>query len=140
MSERTSVASTVLVIEDDYSTIQMLKAALEPCSFIIITARQVQEGIEVARERKPDAIILDLYMAGMDGGQICRAIREFSHAPILVLSAMNKPGAVAQALDEGADDYLIKPISTGVLIAHLNNLIRRVHGEFVAFSGSGKPL
>jgi two-component system KDP operon response regulator KdpE len=92
---------------------------------------QVLEGIDVAREHKPDVIVLDLYMTGQDGGRVCRTIREFTQVPILVLSAMNKPGAVAQALNEGADDYLIKPVPAGVLVAHLNNLIRRSHAESI---------
>jgi len=76
----------------------------------------------------------------LSGGQICRAIREFTRVPILVLTAMTKPGAVAQALNEGADDYLIKPVSAGVLVAHLNNLIRRAHGENGARAVSVNPL
>lgn len=140
MSRRTSVSSTVLVIDNDVSTTQMLKTTLEAYSFNVITAHQVQEGIEVAREWRPDVIVLDLYMAGLDGRQICRAIREFTQVPILALSAINRPGVVAQALDDGADDYLIKPISTGVLVAHLNNLIRRANGEYAPRSASLNPL
>jgi len=77
----------------------------------------------------PDVIILDLFMPGLDGWQVCKSIREYSQVPILVLSAINKPGTVAKALDEGADDYLIKPVPSGVLVAHLNNLIRRARAE-----------
>jgi two-component system KDP operon response regulator KdpE len=109
----------------------MLKAILEPRAFNVMTAHQVQEGIDIARENRPDVIVLDLYMSGPDGGKICRTIREFTKVPILVTSAMNKPGAVAQALNEGADDYLIKPVPAGVLVAHLNNLIRRAHTESI---------
>jgi two-component system KDP operon response regulator KdpE len=132
--------STVLVIDDDTAAIQMLKETLESYSFKVITAQIVQEGIEVARECKPDVIVIDLFMTGLSGEQICRAIREFTRVPILVLSAMTKPGAVAQALNEGADDYLIKPVSAGVLVAHLNNLIRRAHGENGAQAVSVNPL
>jgi PleD family two-component response regulator len=60
--------------------------------------------------------------------------------PILVLSALNKPGAVAQALDEGADDYLIKPVPSGVLVAHLKNLIRRARVEREASAARVDPL
>ena len=73
-------------------------------------------------------------MPEKDGWQICRDIRSFSTTPILILSVLNNPDAVAQALDEGADDYLIKPVPSGVLIAHLKNLIRRSRGEQVAIS------
>lgn len=140
MARITSMPSTVLVIDDDTAAIQMLKETLESYSFKVITAQIVQEGIEVARECKPDVIVIDLFMTGLSGEQICRAIREFTRVPILVLSAMTKPGAVAQALNEGADDYLIKPVSAGVLVAHLNNLIRRAHGENGAQAVSVNPL
>jgi two-component system KDP operon response regulator KdpE len=73
-------------------------------------------------------------MDGTDGWHVCRSIREFSQTPILVLSVLNKPDAVAKALDEGADDYLIKPVPSGVLIAHLKNLIRRSRAESKAMS------
>ncbi len=65
-------------------------------------------------------------MPEMDGWQVCRSIRAISQAPILVLSAINKPGLITRVLDEGADDYLIKPVSSNVLLAHLNNLARRI--------------
>jgi two-component system response regulator ResD len=73
----------------------------------------------------PDVIILDLMMPGMDGWQVCSQIRTFSSVPILILSALHSPGLVASALDAGADDYLVKPVPSGVLIAHLNKLTRR---------------
>jgi DNA-binding response OmpR family regulator len=140
MSIRTSVSSTVLVIDKDVSITQMLRATLETRSFKVLTAHQVQEGLDIAREWKPDVIIFDLYMEEVDGKQVCSAIREFTHVPILALSAINKPGVVAQALDDGVDDYLIKPISTGVLVAHLNNLIRRANGKYASRTAPLNPL
>jgi two-component system KDP operon response regulator KdpE len=64
-------------------------------------------------------------MPGMDGWQVCAQVRSFSAVPILILSALDSPGMVASALDAGADDYLVKPVPVGVLIAHLNTLTRR---------------
>jgi len=121
--------TSVLVIDDDVAMTEMLKAILEPKAFEVMTAKTAEEGISAAKIRNPDVVVLDLYMQEVDGWQVCRSIRQFSKVPILVLSALNKPGAVAQALDEGADDYLIKPVPSGVLIAHLKNLIRRSRAE-----------
>jgi DNA-binding response OmpR family regulator len=118
-----------LIIDDDAAMTEMLKTVLEPKSFNVFTAHQIAEGLESVRTLGPDVVLLDLNMDGIDGWQACRKIREFSRVPILVLSVLNKPDAVAKALDEGADDYLIKPVSGGVLIAHLNNLIRRSRAE-----------
>ncbi len=64
-------------------------------------------------------------MPDMNGWQVCKAVSEFSKVPILILSALDSPGLVAAALDSGADDYLIKPVPSSVLVAHINNLVRR---------------
>lgn len=116
----------LLIIDDDADLTEMLKLFLEPKSFAVMTANTGEEGVASARNWHPDLIILDLFMPEMDGWQVCRTIRTFSQAPILVLSAMNKPGLITRALDEGADDYLIKPVSSNILLAHLNNLARRI--------------
>jgi two-component system KDP operon response regulator KdpE len=79
----------------------------------------------------PDVIILDLMMPDMDGYEVCAKIRDFSIVPILVLSALDMPGMVSKALDAGADDYLIKPVTSSILIAHLNNLVRRANAPAV---------
>lgn len=129
MIRRKIVLTRVLVIDDDAAMTEMLKVTLEPREFEVMTAHTGEEGIEAAKSLCPDVIILDLFMPGVDGWQVCKSIREYSKVPILVLSAINKPGTVAKALDEGADDYLIKPVPSGVLVAHLNNLIRRARAE-----------
>lgn len=126
--------SSVLIIDDDAAMTEMLKSVLEPKSFSVFTAHKIAEGLEAVRALGPDVVLLDLNMDGIDGWHTCRKIREFSRVPILVLSVLNKPDAVAKALDEGADDYLIKPVSGGVLVAHLNNLIRRSRAERKATS------
>lgn len=119
----------VLVIDDDIEMTDLLKIILEPTSFEVVSANSGLEGVEAAQKIKPDVIILDLLMPGMDGWDVCKEIRKFSQVPILVLSAVNKPGMVARALDEGADDYLLKPMPSGVLIAHLKRLARRARAE-----------
>ena len=125
IAERTKV----LVIDDDEAMTALMRLILEPNAFEVFTANSGQEGVDVARRNQPEAIIVDLMMPGMDGWEVTKHIRSFSQAPILVLSAMSKPGLVAQALDEGADDYLLKPMPSGLLIAHLRSLVRRAHAE-----------
>jgi DNA-binding response OmpR family regulator len=82
-------------------------------------------------------------MPGMDGWQVCGQLRTFSQIPILVLSALDNPGNVAAALDAGADDYLVKPASSGLLIARINMLTRRPHGKdkknYVDLSSASAP-
>lgn len=119
------MVSSVLVIDNDVALTELLKTTLEPKTFNVYTAHEVDEGISAVHRINPDVIILDLYLPEKDGSQVCRDIRTFSDTPILILSVFNNPDAIAQALDEGADDYLIKPVPNGVLVAHLKKLIRR---------------
>ena len=115
----------ILVIDDDPAMTDLLKLLLEPASSSVLTANSGPEGILLAKAEKPDVIILDLMMPDMSGWQVSKAVREFSKVPILILSALDSPGLVAAALDAGADDYLIKPVPSNVLVAHINTLVRR---------------
>ena len=121
--------TNVLIIDGDASMTEMLALILEPNAFKVFAENSGPAGIEAAHRLDPDIIILDLLIQGMDGWDICHKIREFSNVPILVLSAVNKPGYVARALDNGADDYLLKPMPSNVLIAHLKKLTRRAKAE-----------
>ena len=122
----TYMTKKVLAIDDDPAMSELLTLLLVTHGFSVLTANSGEDGIKITREESPDVIILDLMMPGMDGWQVCNQIRTFSTVPILVFSALDSPGIVASALDAGADDYLVKPISSGVLIAHLNKLTRRI--------------
>jgi two-component system, OmpR family, response regulator len=115
----------VLAIDDDPAMTELLALLLKTHSLDVYMANTGEDGIKLAREISPDVIILDLMMPGMDGWQVCTQVRTFSNVPILILSALDSPGMVASALDAGADDYLVKPVPVGVLIAHLNTLTRR---------------
>jgi DNA-binding response OmpR family regulator len=115
----------VLVIDDDMGMTDLLTILLTPASSEVITANTAIEGIKLVREENPDVVIVDLILPGIGGWEVCQKIREINDVPILVLSAIDIPGIVAQALDNGADDYLTKPISSGTLIAHLQKLVRR---------------
>ncbi len=133
------MSTRILVIDDDKVLTDMLKISLEPDSFDVITANSGEEGLTAARQQRPEVIILDLVMPGVNGWQIGKAIREFSRVPILVLTALDKPEVVTSALDEGADDFLIKPVSTEILVAHINNLSRRARAEMEAVAAKAHP-
>jgi DNA-binding response OmpR family regulator len=123
------VLTKVLVVDDDTEMTDLLKLILEPNSFEVLAVNVGKDAVQLVQEYNPDVIILDLLMPGMDGWEICEEIRKFSPVPILVLSAISKPGMAARALDAGADDYLLKPTPSGVLVAHLNRLARRARAE-----------
>ncbi|MBT3336381.1 MAG: response regulator [Anaerolineae bacterium] len=115
----------VLAIDDDIAMTELLTLLLQTHRFEIITANSGLEGIDLLKKRNPDIVLLDLMMPAMDGWEVCKRIRSFSNIPIVVLSALNNPGLVASALDAGADDYLIKPVPSSILVAHIKNLARR---------------
>jgi two-component system, OmpR family, response regulator MtrA len=121
----TQTNKIVLAIDDDPAMTELLTLLLQTHGFKVLTANTAEDGITITRKDSPDVIILDLMMPGMDGWQVCHLIRSFSSVPILIISALDSPGVVASALDAGADDYLTKPVSSGMLIAHLNKLTRR---------------
>lgn len=119
----------VLIVDDDKSTGEMLKLVLEPHYFQVSEVITGLDGIYAAKEFTPDVIILDLLKPEMDSRSVVKEIRAFSHAPILVLSAISKPDMVVKALNDGVDEYLRKPIPTNVLVANLNRLARRARAE-----------
>ena len=114
----------ILVIDDDPAMTDLLRLILSPIQAAIITSNSSPEGLALAYEHHPDIIILDLMMPEMDGWEVCTKIRESSNVPILIMSAIDNPGLIAKALDAGADDFLVKPVPSGVLIAHIHNLTR----------------
>ncbi len=116
----------ILVIDDDSAMTDLLEILLEPVSVEVITANSGQNGVDEAKASDPDMIILDLMMPDVDGWQICKEIRGFSTVPILILSALDSPGLIAEALNAGADDYLIKPVTKNMLIARVNRLATRI--------------
>ena len=115
----------LLVIDDDSAVTDLLSLLLKSNGFEVAATNNSTEGLGMIRDLSPDVIILDLMMPEMDGWQICKAVREFSQVPIIILSALNDPSMIASVLDAGADDYLTKPTPSRVLIAHINRLINR---------------
>lgn len=112
------------MIDDDPAMTDLLRLILSPIQAAIFTSNSGPEGVEIAASENPDIIILDLMMPEMDGWEVCRIVREASNVPILIMSAIDNPGLIAKALDAGADDFLVKPVPSGVLIAHIMNLTR----------------
>ncbi len=128
----------ILAIDDDPAMTELLKILLEANNFEIITSNSSVEGIELVKKIQPDIILLDLMMPEMDGRETCQEIRRFSNTPILIISALDNPGTVANTLDAGADYYLIKPVPSSLLIAHIKNLTRR-HIEKIQLPSAPKP-
>lgn len=116
---------TVLTIDDDTAITELLAMLLRTHGYEVKAVNSGEDGVEAIKKHNPHVVILDLMMPGMDGWQVCKNVREFSDVPIVILSALDDPALIASALDAGADDYLVKPVSSSILVAHLNRLIRR---------------
>jgi two-component system KDP operon response regulator KdpE len=120
-----SDARRVLVVDDERQILRALRVILRDADFEVVTAQTVQEALDAAALRAPDAAIVDLILPDGNGIDVCRSIREWSQMPILVLSAVGEETEKVRALDAGADDYVTKPFAPGELIARLNAALRR---------------
>ncbi len=116
---------TILVIDDDPDLRLMLKAQLERRKHRVVVASSGRDGLQKAYQARPDLVILDIMMPGMDGWEVCRRLRELSSVPIIMLTARNMQGDVVKGLESGADDYLVKPFSTAELDARIQAVLRR---------------
>ena len=116
----------VLLVEDDERLVEVMKRGLQREGFVVDTASDGEEGLWVAQEIDYDAIILDLMLPKRNGYQVCADLRAAGiWTPILMLTAKHGEHDHAEALDTGADDFLTKPFSYVVLVAHLRALVRR---------------
>jgi DNA-binding response OmpR family regulator len=120
----------ILIIEDDISILNGLRDVLIFKSYDVITATDGESGYEMAREKKPDLIILDIMLPKMDGYTLCQKLRdEGDMVPVLMLTARGEDPDKVQGLDIGADDYVTKPFSLPELLARVRALLRRTPGE-----------
>jgi len=122
------MSTKILVIDDDLAITELMSMLLKTHGFDVITTNSGAEGVKLVKEKNPSVVILDLMMPDMDGWQVSKAIRAFNNVPILILSAINDPSMVASVLDTGADDFLVKPVPSSVLVAHIRKMVRRNTG------------
>ena len=116
----------ILLVEDDPSLAMGLVDALEFEGFEVTHARTGQEGTHLAKDRRPDCIILDLMLPDTNGYRVCELVREHDPVvPILMLTARSQEADKIRGLDAGADDYVTKPFSIGELVARIRAIFRR---------------
>ncbi|QKW19436.1 response regulator transcription factor [Kitasatospora sp. NA04385] len=115
----------ILLVEDDEVIRETTQLALERYGFPVDTAGDGLEGLERFRADPPDLLLLDVMLPLLDGVGLCRRIREESRLPILMMSARTEPIDVISGLEAGADDYVVKPFETAVLVARIRTVLRR---------------
>ncbi|MFE0463623.1 response regulator [Kitasatospora sp. NPDC058965] len=118
-------APRILLVEDDEVIREATRMALERYGFPVDTAADGLEGLERFRAGRPDLLLLDVMLPLLDGVGLCRRIREESQLPILMMSARTDPVDVVSGLEAGADDYVVKPFETAVLVARIRTVLRR---------------
>ncbi len=123
------MSKKILVIDDEPQIVKVLRAYLEKAGFQVATAQDGKEALTTFQREKPDFLILDLNLPGMDGLDICRSVRRSSNVPILMLTARVEEADRLIGLELGADDYVIKPFSPREVVARMRTIFRRTAVE-----------
>jgi two-component system KDP operon response regulator KdpE len=118
--------STILVVDDEPQLRRAMKVTLTDLGYSVVEAKTGEEALNLLRRETVELVLLDLNMPGIGGLETCRAIRETSDLPIIVLSVRNTEREKVQALDAGADDYVTKPFGIQELLARIRAALRRV--------------
>ncbi len=120
----------ILVIDDDPAVTSLLKRGLSYEGFAVATATSGAEGLAIAREHPSDLVILDVMIPGLNGFEVLQRLRAGDERlPVLMLTARDAPADQVQGLESGADDYVMKPFTFGVLLARIHALLRRQQVE-----------
>jgi len=134
-----SVGVRALVVDDEPALVRVVAAYLEHEGFDVRTAADGFEALRLAREAEPDIVVLDVMMPGIDGLEVCRRLRTFSEAYVIMLTARAEEIDTLLGLSVGADDYLTKPFSPRVLVARIRSLLRRPRGSSPAGPSDPSP-
>lgn len=116
---------TVLVVDDERKIVELVQAYLEKDGYRVLVAYDGLQALEIARQKRPDLIVLDLLLPGLDGLDVCRILRAESDVPIIMLTARSTEDDRLLGLDLGADDYVTKPFSPRELMARIRAVLRR---------------
>ena len=119
------MASTVLIVEDDRDTAKLVSLYLQRDGHKVLCAHDGSDGLRLARQARPDLIVLDLMLPRLDGIEVCRRLRQESTVPIVMMTARVEEENRLKGLDLGADDYVTKPFSPRELAARIRAVLRR---------------
>ena len=126
----------ILIVEDEANIRSFIKANLETSDYQVLCAETCALGIMMYASHRPDLIVLDLGLPDMDGMEVLKSVRKWSNLPVVVVSARNHEHDKVEALDYGADDYLVKPFGTSELLARIRTAIRHSRAAFLNQGGA----
>jgi DNA-binding response OmpR family regulator len=120
-----SKQTTILIVDDEPAIIDVLRYNLERVHYDVLVAQNGESALELARRKRPDLIVLDLMLPGLDGLDVCRTLRQDDDIPIIMLTARDEEVDRVVGLELGADDYVVKPFSMRELMARIKSVLRR---------------
>ena len=123
------MANKILVVDDDLNICELLKLYLENEGYVVFTANDGQEAVDMFQNKTPDLVLLDIMLPKKDGWQVCREIRKTSSAPIIMLTAKGETFDKVLGLELGADDYVVKPFDAKEVMARVKAVLRRTTGD-----------
>jgi DNA-binding response OmpR family regulator len=123
------VTHTILVVDDEARIVKLVRDYLERAGFAVLSARDGETALLLARRERPDLIVLDLMLPGVDGLDVCRRLRQETAVPIIMLTARVEEADRIVGLELGADDYVTKPFSPRELVARVRAALRRASGQ-----------
>ena len=130
----------ILVVDDEPPIVDVLVYNLERAAYEVLVARDGVEALAVARREQPDLIVLDLMLPGLDGLEVCRALRRERDVPIIMLTARDAEIDRVVGLELGADDYVAKPFSVRELVARIRSVLRRASPRAPAAATPGAAV
>ncbi|MBI3359707.1 MAG: response regulator transcription factor [Chloroflexi bacterium] len=122
------MSQKILVVDDEPEIVRLVRAYLERAGFVVVTAGEGRQALAVFRYERPNLVILDLNLPGMDGLDVCREMRRASDVPIIMLTARLEETDRLIGLELGADDYVVKPFSPREIVARARAVLRRAEG------------
>lgn len=122
-------AEKVLVVDDDLNICELLRLYLKKEGFEVVIENDGKAAVETFRNESPAIVLLDIMLPKLDGWQVCREIRKFSNAPIIMITAKGEVIGRVLGLELGADDYIVKPFDTKEVVARINAVLRRAESS-----------
>ena len=134
------MANKILVVDDDLNICELLKLYLENDGYVVYTANDGKQAVDMFKNKTPDLVLLDIMLPKMDGWQVCREIRKTSSIPIIMLTAKGETFDKVLGLELGADDYVVKPFDTKEVMARVKAVLRRTKGDSEATEDKKKTV